>query len=407
MGKMKRPRVNFVLANRDPNSIAGVLTHFANHLSRKGWDVTVTWPVIDYWHYYCWRQQEDILSQKRNGSNLRFYVGIVWHFFKHFVRLVRIKRFSGGAHIALDKNVKQNRYFFHLNNLNLPEADFIVTLQECLIPTFLGLNSSKGEIISSVRTDPEAVEKDGSSMGRFYAQMTRIASRVHIRRFANSETARQSAARIGIRVDQVIHNGIDTEVFKDSGRRNNIRPVNVTCFMAIDRHSKNPTLAINAVKRVRSLPPHTQSQNVCFRCFGSNANLDAKNRQSLKMFDEVAGFLQHEDLIKMLATTDIFIFPTQYEGMPSMLLEAMASGCAAVTTAVPSVLEIGKNGVNCLLIAPDDDEAMALAVIKLIEDVGYRDKIRAAAVQTANHFTWGRAADKLADFLTEGAQCKI
>ena len=80
---------------------------------------------------------------------------------------------------------------------------------------------------------------------------------------------------------------------------------------------------------------------------------------------------------------DVFVFASHREGFGLPPLEAMASGCAVVTTDCGGVSDFAMNGENCLVVPPGDVRALAAAVQHLIEDAALRERLSAAAVRTA------------------------
>ncbi len=56
------------------------------------------------------------------------------------------------------------------------------------------------------------------------------------------------------------------------------------------------------------------------------------------------GQMNQEDLANHLRTTDIFILPSFYDGIPKVLLESLASGCRAIMTNLPGIQEIITSG---------------------------------------------------------------
>jgi glycosyltransferase involved in cell wall biosynthesis len=70
------------------------------------------------------------------------------------------------------------------------------------------------------------------------------------------------------------------------------------------------------------------------------------------------------------------------DGIPNVLAEAMAIGAPVVTTAISGIPEIVRDGVNGLLVAPDDPEAVADAVQRLRGDHALAQRISAEARAT-------------------------
>ncbi len=68
-----------------------------------------------------------------------------------------------------------------------------------------------------------------------------------------------------------------------------------------------------------------------------------------------------------LAEMDVFVLPSLSEGRSNVLLEAMASGLAVVTTDVGDSAAIVDNEVTGLLVPPADPAALAKAIVRLLE----------------------------------------
>ena len=66
------------------------------------------------------------------------------------------------------------------------------------------------------------------------------------------------------------------------------------------------------------------------------------------------------------------------EGVPASLLEAAACGRPLVATDVPGCREIARDGLNALLVPPDDAPALADAIDRLAADRDLRAKFASA-----------------------------
>jgi glycosyltransferase involved in cell wall biosynthesis len=76
------------------------------------------------------------------------------------------------------------------------------------------------------------------------------------------------------------------------------------------------------------------------------------------------------DVARLLQAMDIVVLSTHYEGLPLVLLEAMACGKPVVATAVDGVPELVTHGATGLLYPHGDDEALARHIAALIRDPG-------------------------------------
>jgi glycosyltransferase involved in cell wall biosynthesis len=90
------------------------------------------------------------------------------------------------------------------------------------------------------------------------------------------------------------------------------------------------------------------------------------------------------------------------DGIPNVLAEAMASGAPVVTTPISGIPEIVRDGVNGLLVAPDDPQAVADAVLRLLGDRALAERISREARRTVRHeFDGARLADDLQGLFRE------
>lgn len=74
------------------------------------------------------------------------------------------------------------------------------------------------------------------------------------------------------------------------------------------------------------------------------------------------------DVPALLMQHQIFVLSTHYEGMPLVLLEGMAAGCAVIGSAVPGVRGLVRDGEDGLLVPHADPAALAAAIAGLLQD---------------------------------------
>jgi len=94
----------------------------------------------------------------------------------------------------------------------------------------------------------------------------------------------------------------------------------------------------------------------------------------------LAGF--HADVWPVFEAADIVCMPSKSEGMPNVLLEAMAAGCPVVATTVGGMPEAITSGENGLLVEPENAAALASALAGLIDDAPMAQRLAGAARST-------------------------
>lgn len=97
---------------------------------------------------------------------------------------------------------------------------------------------------------------------------------------------------------------------------------------------------------------------------------------------------------------DIFVFPSLMEGLPSVLLEAMASGMPAITTETCGMVDVVQDGWNGLLVPPANAEALEKAILRLCRCPELRQQLGTAAQESVRRHKWADSAKKLDRTLT-------
>jgi len=92
------------------------------------------------------------------------------------------------------------------------------------------------------------------------------------------------------------------------------------------------------------------------------------------------------ELVELLRAADIFALPSFFEGMPLVLLEAMAAGLPVVTTDVEGCVDTVGRDEAALISAAGDGPAMAESIRRLMSDAELREQLSAQArVRAARH----------------------
>ena len=100
--------------------------------------------------------------------------------------------------------------------------------------------------------------------------------------------------------------------------------------------------------------------------------------------------LSEREMAAFYGECDVFVFPSRAEGFGLPALEAMARGCAVLTTDSGGVRHFVRPDENCLMVPPADPRALADAIGALVGDRWLRARLAGAGIATAGRF--GREA---------------
>jgi O-antigen biosynthesis alpha-1,3-rhamnosyltransferase len=103
--------------------------------------------------------------------------------------------------------------------------------------------------------------------------------------------------------------------------------------------------------------------------------------------------LGHEDLVRLINAARVFAVPSLYEGFGLIVLEAMACGVPVVHSSASCLPEVA--GGAGLSVDANDDEAVAEALRRALEDRELAAKLRSAGLARARELSWQSSARAL------------
>ena len=199
--------------------------------------------------------------------------------------------------------------------------------------------------------------------------------------FQNHEDAQQFVAR-GIvpasKITVIPGSGVRTDLFDpekvSQSERERARgelniPSKALLVTMVSRliHSKGVLEFAEAARMVKH-----HHHNVCFLLVGPDDrdSVDRLSPDELEGLSQSVAWLgERRDIPVILALTHVFVLPSFYrEGIPRVLLEASSMGLPIVTTDSPGCREIVEHGVNGFLVPVRDPDALAQAILCLIEE---------------------------------------
>jgi len=138
---------------------------------------------------------------------------------------------------------------------------------------------------------------------------------------------------------------------------------------------KGLDVLLEAVARLRQ---HVPSLRCVFVGEGElRGQLEAQSR-SLGVAHMVHFSGTRRDVPAVLAALDVFVLPSRFEGLSLALLEAMAAGRPVVATAVSGTVEVVRHEATGLLVPPNDPEALAAALRRLLAERALAERLARA-----------------------------
>ena len=114
-----------------------------------------------------------------------------------------------------------------------------------------------------------------------------------------------------------------------------------------------------------------------------------------------SGAVGQDEIRRHYAEADVFCLPSFAEGVPVVLMEAMAMGLPVVTTRITGIPELVDDGVSGLLVRPARADELASALTELASDPGWRETMGAAARDAVvERYDLNRNAPELAELLS-------
>jgi glycosyltransferase involved in cell wall biosynthesis len=222
-----------------------------------------------------------------------------------------------------------------------------------------------------------------------FRHVERTLGRVTDRVIAITESLRRfTVERVGIPAAKVetIHYGLDEPPSPWGMNAPDTVPAPARVLLAVSRLTpqKGLDVAVRALPLVRER--HRDAVLVVLGEGPERARLEADGVYLLGRVPDVTAWLRRADLL---------VHPARWEGFGLSLLEAMLSAVPVVATRVSSIPEIVRDGETGILVPPDDHEALAAAIVSVLDnprDYGLAGRARARA-----EFSVERMAQKTLD----------
>ena len=223
---------------------------------------------------------------------------------------------------------------------------------------------------------------------------------------ACSEAVRQwTLGRENLKSEKIttLYNGVDLAEFVPGAGRADVRrefgiPQDASVIGTVANFSpkKGYAYLIEAAAQVLAARPES------YFLFAGAGPLQAEMEKRAALVaggDRILFTGARRDIARILAAMDIFVFVSLWEGLPNVVLEAMAMALAVVSTPAGGVPEIITDGLQGRLVPFRDPAAAAGVILELLEHPGLRQELgRAARQKIEMDFTLERMIDEYERF---------
>ena len=114
------------------------------------------------------------------------------------------------------------------------------------------------------------------------------------------------------------------------------------------------------------------------------------------------GAVNQDRIRSMYANANVFCLPSFAEGLPVVLMEAMAMQIPCVSTNIAGIPELIRNEIDGLLVPASDLDALTEALAKLMNDGELCNRLAASArIRVMEHYNLARNVEALAAVFTQ------
>ena len=113
------------------------------------------------------------------------------------------------------------------------------------------------------------------------------------------------------------------------------------------------------------------------------------------------GFVQGEELRELYVSSKVLVFPSLQENFPVVLLEAMAFGCAVVTTSAAGCAEVV--GDAAIKVKPGDVHSLRGAIGRLVRSPAEVDRLAGLGRERIRRFSWSRITGQFEELFEQTA----
>ncbi|MFA7654373.1 MAG: glycosyltransferase family 1 protein [Candidatus Magasanikbacteria bacterium] len=175
-------------------------------------------------------------------------------------------------------------------------------------------------------------------------------------------------------------------------------PQNFILFLGTTEPRKNIIDLIAAFEKASPLLPATYYLVIAGAPGWKNKKIFKRIKESsCHKYIKILGYIDHQDKSALYAISDLFVYPSFYEGFGFPVFEAMTAGTPVITTNRSSLPEITAGAAY--LINPNKPSELATAIIEILNNKILKNRLIESGYVQADKFCWETTAQKFLEVL--------
>jgi glycosyltransferase involved in cell wall biosynthesis len=173
---------------------------------------------------------------------------------------------------------------------------------------------------------------------------------------------------------RIVHCGVDPALFKV---KSHVGRGERLLFVGRLAAAKGLPILLEAIARIDGV-------TLTIAGDGPERHMLEEKARTLGLWERVRflGYQSQQQVRELLKVTDLFVLSSFAEGVPVVLMEAMAAGVPVIATRIAGIPELVEHESNGLLVSPGDVDSTVSAVQRLLDDPHLRNSFASAGRET-------------------------
>nr|NJM01463.1 glycosyltransferase family 4 protein [Desulfobacula sp.] len=216
------------------------------------------------------------------------------------------------------------------------------------------------------------------------------------------ENALISRYRIPQKKIKTIYNGVSTRLLakgKETAEQKREPSAKTLLFVGRTIGTKNEAALLKAMPIILEKYPETRLV-IIGNGYWQKTLKEISFKLCIKDRVSFINYVEHKKIFEYYMSSDVFVFPSFSEGLPKVLIEAMAAGLPVVASNVDGNNELVMEGKTGFLVAPNDFQTFAEKIMLILGDREKAVKLgRTAQLSISQKLTWDSVARSCNDFV--------